>query len=145
MVSLHRRLLDRAVHPLDLAAPQESSPPHCFLFLAAPWMAGFGQPVLNLIGLADHVETHSPRIRGVTIAGLFGELDAIIGQDRMDAIGDGLEQQFEAPQAVLRPYEALFAKSVPLALLTSPAQKCCEMPRKSVSGKLQRGDGQPGE
>ena len=81
VIPFHRSILDRSVHPLDLAV--------------GPWMVRFGQSVFNLIGLADHVETHGPRIRYVTIAGLFGELDAIIGQDRMNAIRDDFEKHFE--------------------------------------------------
>jgi hypothetical protein len=51
--------------------------------------------MLDPVGLTDHVEAHLPRTRGVAIAGLLGELDAVIGQDRMNAIRDGLEQMFE--------------------------------------------------
>jgi len=39
-------VLDRAVHPLNLAI--------------GPWMVGLGQPVLNPVGIADHVEPHRP-------------------------------------------------------------------------------------
>jgi len=81
MVSLHCRLLDRAVHSLDLAI--------------GPRMIWLGQAVLNSICLADHVEPHLPRICSVPVAGLFGELDTIVSEDRMDAIRDSLEQMFE--------------------------------------------------
>ena len=77
MVSLHCRLLDRAVHSLDLAI--------------GPRMIWLGQAVLNFICLADHVEPHLPRICSVPVAGLFGELDTIVSEDRMDAIRDSLE------------------------------------------------------
>ena len=77
---LRRHLLDRAVNSFDLAI--------------GPWVVWFGQPMLDLIGLADHVELHLPRIRGVTITRLLGELDAV-GQDRMNAIRDGFAQMFE--------------------------------------------------
>lgn len=36
----------RVVHPLDLAV--------------IPRMIGFGQPVLNLVDMANHVEPHRP-------------------------------------------------------------------------------------
>jgi hypothetical protein len=81
MVSRHRRLYDRAVHPLDLAI--------------SPWVVWLGQAVLDPIYLVDHVAAHPPRIFSVPVAGLLGEPDAVIGQDRVNAIGDGLEQMFE--------------------------------------------------
>ena len=34
--AFHGRLFDCPVHPLDLAAPRENSPPDCFLILVAP-------------------------------------------------------------------------------------------------------------
>ena len=46
--AFHGGLLDRAVHPLDLAAIQENSPPDCFLILMAPG-------VLDLMLAADPV------------------------------------------------------------------------------------------
>ena len=71
-------------------------------------MVWFGQPVLGPIYFADHVKAHLPRVCCVPVAGLFGELDAprhcrsdqwrsygSIRQDRVDAIGDGLEQTLE--------------------------------------------------
>ncbi len=77
MVSLHCRLLDRAVHPLDLAI--------------GPRVVWLGPPVLNPIYLADHIEPHLPRICSVPVAGLFGELDTIVSEDRMGAIRDSHE------------------------------------------------------
>ena len=81
MVSLHCRHFDRAVHSLDLSI--------------GPWVIWLGQAVLNSICLADYVESHLPRICSVPVAGLFGELDTIVSDDRMDAIRDSLEQMFE--------------------------------------------------
>lgn len=60
-----------------------------------PRMVRFGEPVLDVVGLADHVETHLTRPGGVAVAGLLGELDAIVGQDRMDAVGHGSQQVLE--------------------------------------------------
>ena len=59
----HRGVLDRAVHPLDLTV--------------GPRMVGFGEAMLDPVGLADHVEAHWPGIFGVAVPGLLGELDAI--------------------------------------------------------------------
>jgi hypothetical protein len=55
----------------------------------------FGEPVLDVVPLADHVEAHLTRPGGVPVAGLLGELDAIVGQDRVDAVRYGLQQVFE--------------------------------------------------
>jgi len=70
--ALDGRLFDGPVHPLDLPV--------------GPRMVRFGEPVLDAILLADHVEAHLTRPGGVAVAGLLGELDAIIGQDGMDAV-----------------------------------------------------------
>ena len=70
-------LLDRSVHPLDLAV--------------GPRMVGFGQQVLDPVGFANHVEAHLPGIGGVPIPWLVGELNAVVGQDRVDAVGNGLK------------------------------------------------------
>ncbi len=43
---LRLTFLDRPIHPLDLAV--------------GPRMVGFGQPMLDRVGLADHVEAHRP-------------------------------------------------------------------------------------
>lgn len=75
------RLLDGAVRSFDLAI--------------APRMVWLGQAVLDPVGLADHVEAHLPRLCCVPVAGLLGELDAVVSKDRVDAIGDGLEEMFE--------------------------------------------------
>ena len=50
---------------------------------------------MTAVGLADHVEAHLPRPGGITVTRLLGELDAVIGEDRVDAVGHGLQQVFE--------------------------------------------------
>ena len=75
------RLLDGSVHPLDLTV--------------GPRMVRLREAVLDVVRLTDHVEAHLARPGGVTIAGLLGKLDAVVGQDRVDAIGYGLQQMFE--------------------------------------------------
>lgn len=74
-------IFDRAVHPLDLPI--------------GPWMVRLGEAVLDVVCLADHVEAHLARPGGVAIARLLGELDAIIGQDRVDTVGHGFQQVIE--------------------------------------------------
>jgi hypothetical protein len=56
-------VLDRAVHPLDLPV--------------APGMIQLGEPMFDVICLADHVEAHLARESGVAIARLLRELEAI--------------------------------------------------------------------
>ena len=51
MEPFDRRVLDGAVHPLDLAV--------------GPWVVGLGQPVLNAVRLADYVEAHRPGVGSV--------------------------------------------------------------------------------
>ena len=57
----------------------------------APGMVGLGEPVPDPVGLADHVEAHRPGIDGVRVPRLLRELDAIVGENRVDLIGRGLE------------------------------------------------------
>ncbi len=57
------RFLNRADHPRDLTV--------------GPRMVRLGKPVLNVIGLADHVKAHLARPGGVAVAWLLGELDAL--------------------------------------------------------------------
>jgi hypothetical protein len=51
--------------------------------------------MLGLICLADHVEAHRPRDDGVPVSRLLGEPDAIVRQDRMDAVWHGIEKQLQ--------------------------------------------------
>ena len=86
VVTLDRRPLDRPVYLPDLAAPREDGLPDHLLILEAPRVVRFGQAVLDLVCVADHVEAALPRIDRVTVAGLLGELDAIIGQKRVQPV-----------------------------------------------------------
>ena len=63
MEAFDGRLLDGAVHPFDLPV--------------GPWMVWLREPMLDVVGLADHVEAHLTRPGGVAVARLPGELDAI--------------------------------------------------------------------
>lgn len=74
-------VLDRAVHPLDLAV--------------GPRMIGFGVAVLDPVGFTDHVESHLPGVDGVSGPGPLGELDAVIGQDRVDPVRNHRQQVFQ--------------------------------------------------
>jgi len=50
-------------------------------------MDRLGETVLDIVGLTDHVEAHLSGESGISIAWLVGKLDALVGQDGMDAIG----------------------------------------------------------
>ena len=73
--------LDGAVHPLELTV--------------RPGMVRLGQPVLDVVRLADHIEAHLTRPCGVAVARLPGELDVIVGQNRVDAVRYGFQQVFQ--------------------------------------------------
>ncbi len=60
-----------------------------------PRMVWLGEPVLDVVGLADHVEAHLAGPGDVAVARLPGELDAVVGQDGVDAVGYGFQQVFE--------------------------------------------------
>jgi hypothetical protein len=75
--ALHRRLVNREVHPLDLAV--------------GPRLVGLGQPVLDSVGFADHVEARWTGIDGVAVPGPLGKLDAIVNQYGVDPIRHGFE------------------------------------------------------
>ncbi len=81
METLDGGLLDGAVHPLDLTI--------------GPGMIGLRQSVLDSVRLADHVEAHLPGIDRVSIPGLVGELDPVVGKDRMDPVWHNPEQVFQ--------------------------------------------------
>ncbi|MDB5578151.1 MAG: hypothetical protein JWR80_3327 [Bradyrhizobium sp.] len=74
MVAFDGGLLDRAVHPLDLAV--------------SPWMPDFGEPMLDAVLVAAHVEhvRHVPRCGTIGVARREGELDAVIGQDGVNLV-----------------------------------------------------------
>ena len=78
---LDRGVLDRAVDPLDLAV--------------CPRMVRLGQPVLDAVRFADHVEAHRPGIDGVPVARLICELDPVIGQNRVDLVRHSLRHVLE--------------------------------------------------
>ena len=80
MEALDGGLLDRAVHPFDLAI--------------GPWMVGFGQPVLDPVGLADHIKAHRPGVDGISVPRLLCKLDAVVG-NVMDLVGHGFEHMLK--------------------------------------------------
>jgi hypothetical protein len=81
MEAFDGRLLDRAVHPLDLTV--------------GPGMVRLGEPVLDVVRFADHVEAHLTRPGGVTVARLLGKLDAVVGPDRVNPVRHRFQQVFK--------------------------------------------------
>lgn len=74
-------VLDRSVYPLALAVGRG--------------MVRLGEAMLDVAGLVDHVEAHLPGEGGVPVARLNGVLDAVVGEDRVDPVGNGFEQAFQ--------------------------------------------------
>ena len=77
MIALNGGLLERAVHPLDLSIP------------IRPGMVRLGEAVINAVLSAHAVEDMDTR-ELVLLA--VGELDAVIGQHRMQLVGHGLDE-----------------------------------------------------
>ena len=73
MEAFDGRVLDRAVHPFGLAI--------------GPRVVWLCEAVLDIVGLADHVEAHGPGRDGAAISRLLGELNAVVGEDGVDLIG----------------------------------------------------------
>ena len=82
VIALDRRLLDRAIHPLDLSV--------------CPGMIDFRQPMLDAVPLADAVEQ---MFESPSILQAVGELDAVVREDGMNTIRHGGDQP---PQEVAR-------------------------------------------
>ena len=83
IVALDGSVLDRSVHALDLAI--------------GPGMLDLGQPMFDAILLAAHIE-HMCRVScrlAVRVARRESELDPIVGENRVDLVGDSRDQSFE--------------------------------------------------
>ena len=75
VVSPNGSLLDGPVHSLDLAV--------------RPRVINLGQSVLDPVLLADAVEDV---MEGGAVAASVGELHAVVGENRVDAVGDGFDK-----------------------------------------------------
>ena len=75
VIAFDCRVLDRSVHPLDLAV--------------CPGVIDFGQPVFDFVFIANTAEDVP---EGIFLPGLIGELDAVVGQNRMDPVGNGFDK-----------------------------------------------------
>lgn len=83
MVAFDGCFLDRSVHAFDLTI--------------GPGMLDPGQAMLDPVFPASHIEhmRHVSCGRAVRIARWEGEPDPIVGEHRMDLVGDGRDQSFE--------------------------------------------------
>jgi hypothetical protein len=54
-------------------------------------MIWLGQPMLDVIGLADQIKSNLAECHAVPIAWLLGELDAVVCQDRVNLVGHLLQ------------------------------------------------------
>ena len=83
MIALNSGFLDRSVHALDLAV--------------RPWMLDLGQPVFDVIFPAAHIEHmgHVSCRRATRVARRESELDPIVGENRVDLVGNRRDQSFE--------------------------------------------------
>lgn len=81
MVPFDGSLLDRAVHPFDLSV--------------GPGMLDFGEPVLDPVFFAPHVEHvgHPGCCGTIGIARREGELDTVVGQHCVDFVWHGFDQR----------------------------------------------------
>ena len=79
VIAFDGRFFDGAVHALHLAV--------------GPWVVGLGQAVIDVVITADLIEAENP-VAGrpaVAISWQVGELDAVVGQDRVQPIRNRLD------------------------------------------------------
>ena len=83
VVAFDGGILDGAVHAFDLAV--------------GPGVVGLGKPVLDAMLATDLVEAVDAVARGPAIAvpRQVGELDAVVGEDRVQVVGDRFDQCFQ--------------------------------------------------
>jgi hypothetical protein len=81
--ALHRGFLDGAIHSFDLSV--------------GPWVIRLGEAVFDSVGMAGPVEWLATEACGGSLAVLrkIGELDAVAGEHRVDAIRNGYGEGFE--------------------------------------------------
>ena len=83
VVALYGGFFDGAIHALHLTV--------------GPGMVGLGEAMMNVMTMADPVEGMSTQPSGwpLAILGQVSELDAVVGEHGVDAIGNGLHQCLE--------------------------------------------------
>jgi hypothetical protein len=90
MIAVDGSVLDGAVHPLDLAV--------------GPGVVDAGEAVLDAMLLASHGEhvSHVSSCGSVRVARREAELDAVIGEHGVDAVGHGGDEGCEPPRVCRR-------------------------------------------
>ncbi len=70
-------------------------PDHSFGLAVGPWMIRFGEAMLDAIAMAGapDEDVADPRLRDALIT--VNELDAIVGQNGVDPVGHGPDQNLE--------------------------------------------------
>jgi len=83
MIALDGRFLDRPIHALDLTV--------------GPGMLDLGQAMFDSILPAAHIKhmRHVSCCRTVRVARRESELDPVVGENRVDLVGDSSDQSFE--------------------------------------------------
>ena len=83
VVAFDSRFFEGAVHPLHLAI--------------GPWVVGLGQSVFDVVLAAYLIEAVNPVMGcpAISISWQVGDLDAVVGEDRVQPIREGLDQRFE--------------------------------------------------
>ena len=90
MKALDGRFFDGPVHPLDLPV--------------GPGMVDLGEPMLDVVLATAHLEHVGGESGGwsVGVAGRQAELDAVVGQDDVDLVGNRRNECREERRAVTR-------------------------------------------
>ncbi len=92
MVAVNSRLFDRSVHAFDLTI--------------GPWMLDLGEPVIDVIVGTTTLESMAPEQlsfcpylpdidRRPALPSRIGELNAFVGENRMDGVGNRCNQIVE--------------------------------------------------
>ena len=91
MIASDGRFLDRPVHALDLTV--------------GPRVLDLGQPMFDPVLPAAHVEyvRHVSRRRAIRVAWREGELNAIVGENRVDLVRDSRDWASRKREADVRP------------------------------------------
>jgi len=91
VIAFDCRFLDSSVHALDLTI--------------GPRMLDLGQPMFDAVLSAAHIEhmRHESRRRSIGVARREGELNAVIGEHRVDFVGNSRDQGIRKAEADVLP------------------------------------------
>jgi hypothetical protein len=100
VVLFHSGIFERTVHAFDLAI--------------RPGMVGFSQPMVDAILLTDAIKD---MVKGIYITLAVGELDAVIGQHRVDLVRHGGNQ---VPEELSRDHFVGFCMQLGIGKFAGP-------------------------